>query len=319
MNLFYAKENILKASKKPPKGPRRIVTKTYTRLSKLSDQMGSAVRVNLVNGITAFKKKIDKDEIADAWEKGDYGAVMATIPWRDLPLDLDETLLGIGLTVQKAATFQLETMPPNINENLRFDMSNPHLRTFIGTRTGSLVRGIQADTQKIIQDNVVRSFNRAMTPRRVAEQIKASIGLDPRRETALDNYRQGLLDQGLSERHFNNLSNAYEERLLESRADAIARTETRLATNYGQLEIWREGARQGFFNGNTVRKIWVVDGNPCDTCEPMDGVEVGLHEPWIITFPNGETQAVDVPSESHPCCECGQEIDFKENKEDNDE
>lgn len=308
---FYAKTYVAKAKR----GPKRRTTKTIDKMAPLSKRMGNAIRLDLIDGITTFKKKIPVELISEAWGKGDYAQVMAHIPWAVLPTDLAATLQGIATATAKAASLQIEALPPNINEHLRFDVSNPTIRNFLNSHSASLVTNIQADTQKVIQDAVARSFNEALTPRQVAEQIKGSIGLLPAHERALAKYREGLVAEKFAPARVEELAGAYEERLLDYRATTIARTETRAAITTGQLSVWREGANQGFFSRSSARKEWITAGDPCPACDPMDGVQVGLDDVWIVTYQNGETRAVQTPNESHPQCLCNMELHFGEDDE----
>lgn len=311
---FYALSYVAKAGKggRRRSGPRRQVTNTYKRQSNLTKVMGNAIHLDLKSGITGFKQKVSSPELARAWAQGDYGKVMATIPWDLLPSHLNTVMESLGKTVGKAADMQLEALPPNVNERLRFDLSSPRIRTYIDSRTGALVTGIQAETQLIIQDAVARSFSETLTPKEVADQIKSSIGLTVGQERALANYRAGLIEGGSTVDNADELAGSYEGRLLDYRARTIARTETRNAVNNGQLAVWQEGANQGLIDREATAKEWVVDGDPCPVCEPMDGVQVGLDEAWVLTYPNGEIKYVQVPSESHPNCFCGMELRFSE-------
>jgi hypothetical protein len=316
---FYSKVYIAKAKapKKRKSGPIRKTTETYSELSRLSKRKSGAIKIDLIDGIEAFKKEIPVTELATAWSTGNYEKIMALIPWQTLPSNLSAALAGITDATAAAANVQIEALPPNINKNLRFDLSNPRIRTFIDQRSAALVTGIQADAQKTIQDAVARSFSEALTPNLVAEQIKSSIGLLPAHERALAKYREGLVAEKIPPAQVEDLADSYEERLLDYRATLIARTETRAAINNGQLAVWSEGVNQGFINHQNARKEWFVDGDPCLVCDPMDGKQVGLDEAWIITYPGGETKAVQVPSESHPQCLCGMELHFIENEEPN--
>lgn len=305
---FYTKSYVAKAG--PPRGPRRQVTKTYQRLAALSRTAANSVRVDLVGGITSFKRRISLDALAKAWETSDYGRLFAEIPWADLPADLEKALHRLVGTAKSAADLQVEKLPPNVNENLRFDVSNPALKSFLDRRTGALIHGIQADTQQIVQDAVARSFTEGLTPADVARQIRDSIGLLPRQERQLANYRAGLEAQGLDTERIDSFSENFESRILDFRASMIARNETRRAAQEGQFAVWREGVSQGLIDRESAQKEWVVDGDPCEICDPMDGVRVGLDEPWLVTFPNGEMRSIYSPADTHINCECGAELHF---------
>ena len=294
---------VQKASPKKRRVRREKVTVTYRRLSQLGKQMGAAINVDLVRGIQAFKKRVPRDVLAEAFKSGDYLAALRVVPWEKLPEDLQLVFSQLFNTVDKASAIQIEKLPPNINERLRFDTANPTIRNFLGRRTAELVTNIEEDTRANIRDVIASSFTQAQTPRQLADRIKGSIGLLPAHEQALANYKRGLEEDGRSAKDVERLGDKYEARLLDYRAKMIARTETRAAIVSGQLSVWREGRKQGLIEH--ARKEWVVDGAPCDICEPMDEVTVDLDEPFIV-----DGEEVDGPPEPHPSCQCGLELHF---------
>lgn len=303
MRLIFTEPKILVR-----KATKRKVTRTYKRLSALSTTMGNSVAVNFVKGIRKFKSRISSEKLLDAWKTGNYNKVLEVVPWHQLPEDLAATSAAIGQSAFKASAFVIPSLPAPIEENLRYDTQNPRISNYINSRTGDLVQNIQQDTQDTIQNAVMRSFNEARSPRDVANDIKGSIGLNPRLQNAVTNYRAGLEKGGLmSDVRIESLTNAYYERLLDYRAMMIGRTETRNAVNNGQLLVWQQGADQGLIDRDTARKVWIIDGDPCEICIAMDGVEVGLDEDWEVETDGGIVN-VTVPSEIHPHCMCGMEL-----------
>lgn len=291
-------------------------TVTYGRLSKLSKQMSKAVQMDIFHGLKTFRKKVSAESMMEAFKTGSYGHVLQFIPWEDLPKALSKVLGGLDKTWNQSAEFSKEHLPAPMRKDLRFDTSNPFLKRFIDQRTGALIFDVQKNTQEIVQRAVQRSFTQALSPRRVAEQIRDSIGLDPRREQALANYQNGLYAKGeQTETRIDELVNQYGERLLDQRAMTIARTETRMATNQGQLSVWQQAANQGLIDGKKAGKTWIVDGNPCDICEPMDGVTVPLDGFWTLD----DGTVAEVPTDSHPNCFCGMELDFEFSPEEDEE
>ena len=309
--MFCAREPHIHSIRKAR--TRRKTSVTYKRLSAESKKMGGAVQINLVRGFQTFKKRINKDQLYDAFKTGRWDEVQKVVPWDRLPHDLHPAFKVMDGSLAQAFNHTIESLPSPNDVKMRYDMHNPEVRGYIKERTGMLVEGVTSQMQQAIADQVGRSFTDAMTPRQVANQIVNSIGLDQRRETALSNYTWNLIKDGKTPEQVEALSNAYHDRLLNSRAMTIARTETRLATNNAQLSVWKQAVNQGLIESKSARKVWIVDGNPCDICEPMDGVAVGLYDYWQLN--NGDT--VDVPSESHPNCYCGMEMEFDQPSADN--
>lgn len=283
-------------------------TRTYARTNALANAMARATKVDLFNGITRFKKRIDKEEVYQAWLSRDWSRISTRIPWDKLPEDLAPAVNQIRRSLADSSSINLGSVGRRVDRELRFDVNNPRIERFLQKRTGEMVVGIKRDAEEIIQGTVTGAFTQALDPRRIADRIKGSIGLYPRLETALENYRAALEKKGMTPKEVDRLGNAYEQRLLDYRAVMIARTETRNATNYGQLFVWQDAASQGLINPEKAKKVWIVDGAPCPICEPMDGKEVGLAEAWVLN--NGDV--VDVPSESHPNCLCGMTLNFGE-------
>ena len=285
---------------------RRKVTRTYVLTSKLSKLMATAIHMHFARGLKTFKRSLNANEIAEAVRTGGIGNIQRLIPWPKLDDHLAPLQKLLAKVAGGASKVTVDGMPQKVKSSLHFDWRNPAIRYWVKNRTGELIVGIQSDTQKVVQRAVMRSFTHALTPRQVAEEIKNSIGLYPRQQDALVNYRSGLQqNKTLTPDRVDTLVDKYSDRLLDQRAMTIARTETRFATNQGQLDVWSEAANQGLVNRNTAKKIYIVDGNPCDICEPMDGIAVPLEEQF--TTPEGE--AVDGPP-IHPNCMCGLEFEF---------
>ena len=302
----YQHSSIRKAARRPKS--KIITTNSYKKLLTLSKDQSGVMRVDLLRGITTFKKKVSVDEIAHAVHTQDFSKIQRSIPWEDLPLSIAGALDTIGETAEMAGLISAEKLPPNMNERLRWDLQNPAIKNYIKNRTAKLVVGIQGDTQEVIQNFVARSFTESMSPLQVARQIKGSIGLYPAQERALANYRASMIGQGVIGGKLDRMVDAQESKYLDYRSMMIARTEIRGATNSGQLSVWKEAANQDLFDRTRAERVWVAEGpDPCDDCLAMDGVTTTLDDPWIM--PDGT--AVDCPPwDVHPHCYCGMELQF---------
>jgi len=85
---------------------------------------------------------------------------------------------------------------------------------------------------------------------------------------------------------------AYIDELTAARAQTIARTELSYAVNRGLRDVWALMITRGELSADTER-LWVVEPDACDICEPYDGVAVPLTE----EFDEGDPPL-------HPNCRC---------------
>lgn len=302
MLRFFVRKAVTKTKrlKSKVKGAHRA-----KRVDALARRMQSAVSIDLVSGINTFKKRISREALMDAWERGDYEGLGKHIPWEDLHKDLNKFGSGMGKALWAASIAGLEHLPAPAKE-MRWDMGNPKMRGFVDKRVGNLVQGITNDSKAHLREVVARSFTHRMAPKEVADEIKNSIGLGDRYKNALRNFEREQLRKfpqpSLMSWRVKQVE-AYSDRLLDARALTIARTEIRQATNYGQRAVWQEAASQGFIDKNIAKRIWVVDGAPCEICEPMDEAETTLDEPYT-TDGNGNPVEPMEPGDVHPNCEC---------------
>ena len=153
----------------------------------------------------------------------------------------------------------------------------------------------------------------------MARALRDEIGLHSRQQRAVSTFREKLTNQ-LADRHprwttdrlaeeVNRKTGRYGDALLRYRAEVIARTEIVRAESEGQLTLWKEAKSQGLLDPDRTVRVWITtpdDRLDTELCEPMDGEETGLEEPW--TLPDG--RAAMVPQDSHPQCRCSAGLRF---------
>jgi hypothetical protein len=298
---------------------KRKVSHSYEKTVRLSNGAARELGKELSRAFRKFRDKIDVEALEKHIKNGSPGHILAEIDWAGLP----DCFEGFVERIQKlyadcatsaASGFRVKVQKAKSKDLMKFDANNPRIKDFISKETGARVADVQSNTQKIVQQAVLRGSLQNRDEKWVAKQIKNSIGLDPRREMALANYANSLYSSNMDPNKADALVDKYGEKLLNQRAETIARTETRQIANYGQLEVWTQMVTEGVISEKS-RKVWVVDGNPCELCDPMDEVAMPLSEPWILL----DGTVCDVPSDSHPNCMCGMDLDFIELDEADDE
>lgn len=289
---------------------RQKTSRNYKRLSKLSRRNAQMVIADFKDGLRRFKKRIDPDDLWEAIRTKNPGRVMTAIPWAALSADLEGALAQLQKTYDLSHKYTFESLPAPEKASMRMDIANPNLKNYIRTRADKIVDNVSMDGRRVIDRAVSDSFSKALTPREVAQTVREHIGLNERQSVALMNYQTKLMDRirdPYTPEKIDQLVSSYADRLLDQRAMTIAATETRTASNYAQLSVWQQAAEDKLFDIKTAKKRWIVDGNPCEICEEMDGVEVDLDDSWDV----GEYGSVDVPNEVHPNCMCGMELIYE--------
>ena len=153
------------------------VSATYRRVENLSRQMSRAVTTDLVNGIVSFKRKIKKKTLLDAYEIGDYNGMLEAVPWSEFEDHFEHFDRSLKTAAVKSGNLTIPTIPAPDNAKIRFDIKNPNLDRYVKRRTGNLIVDIKQQSLDHVRATIERSFNEALTPDRIADEIRSSIGL----------------------------------------------------------------------------------------------------------------------------------------------
>jgi len=159
---------------------------------------------------------------------------------------------------------------------------------------GKMITQISKETEANIRNLISTALAQGIPPYDAARAIVPLIGLTPQQGQAALKFREKLIDNGLPLTKVNEQVDRYADKLLNRRAEQIARTEIMDALNNGQNESWQQAQEQGFLSENATKE-WIVtpDDALCPECEPMDGRTVPINE----DFPNGDPPL-------HPSCRC---------------
>jgi hypothetical protein len=160
-------------------------------------------------------------------------------------------------------------------------VTNPEATAYAERFAGELVTEVSDDARKAIRDIITRAFRAQMTPAQAARSIRDVVGLNAQQATALENYRAGLVDQGVSPARIDTLAERFSKRMIRQRAEMIARTEISRASNRGQEELWRQAVREGRLNPAKAHRVWITNFDACDDCVAFDKTEAGLDKVFV--------------------------------------
>lgn len=271
-----------------------------------------ALRTRVFNELTpelrrAFLKAIAQtiDEVtlravADAIDANDLQAAVDAIPWGrvgetmlrgELPPILRSSLEASGQTSAKMLLSDLK-LPTSA---FSFDVTTERATTWVRTEAGLLIQDLgrkQLGTLRTLLDMSVRDAGSPMDLARLVRDGKL-IGLTERDARAVLNYRARLKRDETPKDAIAELSGRYSRRLLNSRAEGIARTELNRSYAEGRRELWRQARAENLVGTEAVRQWVTVD--PCPICEPMEGQTAAV---------GGQYRGGLEPGFVHPRCEC---------------
>jgi hypothetical protein len=213
--------------------------------------------------------------------------------------------------IMKAGLSQAAELPASTGIQYRFDVSDPRAIAWARNRAGQLISNITDEVRVKVGDITARLLDGEITIRQARNEIARNVGLHDRWQKAVDNSYdsslQELLDQGYdldqAEQMAQDIADAYSQRLINTRAMNIARTELATAQNQGRYLGWQQSAEAGMFNPATTVKEWRTapefvssKTEVCPICEPLDGMQAPVFE----EFP--EVNILMPPA--HPNCRC---------------
>jgi len=148
-------------------------------------------------------------------------------------------------------------------------------------------------TGRRIGGQIVLNQQQAGAVRKASEELrtgtKNSLGSylsRKRRDKRFDKLIKRAIKSGesLSDADIARIVGRYSDRLLQLRAETIARTETLNAFNSGAQESLKQAVDEGLVNQENIQRVWrdASDGRVRDQHEAVDGTSVGLDEPFIV-------------------------------------
>ena len=197
-------------------------------------------------------------------------------------------------------------VPPPVS----FVPVNPYAVDWIQTRSLDLAKKtLAANQREVIREILEHSFEHGLRAEKTYASIKANIGLNhkgPLSYRAVRNREALHRAAGLPEAEVKRLTDKYRNKLLNTRAEMIARTETIAANAAGRNQTWQLAQEAGKLP-DVVRE-WIAapdspdPDRPCEQCEDLDGKTAKIGEPYEST-----EGPVDAPP-AHPDCRCTETI-----------
>jgi phage portal protein BeeE len=272
-------------------------------VQQIADKLAPKWRRLFIQAVKEAQGRVSLDQLARALASGDLNRVERLLQLKDLFAALKDPEAVPGLlrqTTQAAGDAAAQTLGDALGLDMAFDAHNPAVVAWLQSNADELLVNFEQATGVAVREVIETAFKEGLPVDEAAKLIQSVIGLDERRATSVANFRDELVASEAD--NIETRVAKYAAASLADRALTIARTETIRAANGGQNLLWQQAADAGQLIPERTVRVWIVtedDRLDTEICEPMDGQEVGLEEPFVT----GEGEEIDHPP-AHPNCRC---------------
>jgi len=191
----------------------------------------------------------------------------------------------LNQAINESGRFTIELIPAGAQTAVpyRYNLLAPGTVDHINRYEFNLIQRISTNTREAIRNAVDASFIAGANPLSTARDFRNTIGLTPKQEQAVRNYRSYLenldpvalerllrdkrfdstieraidQEQPLTKKQIDRFVKRYRERYIKYRSEVIARTEALRATSVGEYTGLSQGVATGAIDRERVKRFWV--------------------------------------------------------------
>lgn len=261
---------------------------TRSRFEAETAKMRPVIRAAFLQAIADIKRTADMDALITALERGDVpGALAALKLGAEYFAPLDE---AIRATYAAGGNYALNSLPkknPATGTELviRFQGRLPRAESWLIRHSSNLIVEITEGQRNAIREVLTQRMAEGLNPRQTALDLVGRVdrltgrrtggivGLTSREAGAVENYRATLATEGREAAQVDRMVSRYSNKLLLTRGERIARTESIAAMNAGRDEGMSQLIESGEVSADAVTGEWSSsgDGRVRDSHASMDG------------------------------------------------
>lgn len=274
----------------------------------LALELSAQMQKDVIAAFVELQNSLDINALMIAFEAGDIEAAMALITEADVAASLEsarQTLREAVVLAGEGAAAELSTY---LSESIAFSLTNPEAVAFLEEFGAEFVTNVTPTTRDAIRLALKDAYERGLTPAEAAKEVRKSIGLTEAMMEQKANLIRDMLEAGASQAEIETFIGKWTEQKIRERALLIAENELVEAGNAGQEMLWDQAAGEGYIDPATATRTWVTtqDDKTCTLCQPMDGMETGLYEPWQTG-----SGPVNTPNQIHIRCRCTEVLNVR--------
>lgn len=287
------------------------------RIQNLLDRAEPRLRAAFLRMVAQIQSAFTLGEIADAIENGGMEAALDAA-LRAAPA-LGEAYVDTFIEAAKDTAREIGVALGDIP--VIFDQTNQRAVDMMNHNKLRLVQNVTEDQRIAMRGLISQGISEGRNPLDIARSFRDQIGLTPRQQQAVANYRRalqnldaGALDRELRDRRFdrtiaaairdgdkltskqiNDAVQRYTERMLKYRSEVIARTEALRSVHQGVDEMYRQSIADGTLRPDSLSREWNTahDERVRDSHATMDGQV----QPFGSPFTSGAGNILDYPGD----------------------
>lgn len=270
----------------------------------LAEKYDKTLAAAFVDGLNKVKDFLNLDLLKSYLDSGDFTGALNLVNDELIANSFAGFSKEITSAFQAGAETSAVLSPPiysnGIRLNVFFDPVNPGAARVLQDYKFSLIREITESVRSTIAQELTEAVTTGVNPLESARRLRQVIGLTPRQQRYISNYRWQLRQIGdpgnpkiatdilrrkLHDKRFNStvlnavkngtkltpekidqMVGRYTERFIKYRSEVIARTESIRALNMGNMQLWRDMVTDGKIEENRVERLWLrtFDGKTRD-------------------------------------------------------
>ncbi|MFQ5541956.1 MAG: phage portal protein [Candidatus Binatia bacterium] len=283
---------------------------SYVAVHRIARRLEPQQRRLFIQAVREARDATDIDEIVDGLRSANVERALAAVGFQQLASRLGESEEIMRTVFNAAAEEASGVLLTNNGIQAGFDLTNPRAVEWARVNSAKLVTGVTDESRAAIRGIIERTIVEGGGPDAAARQIRDSVGMTKAQVGATEKFMSQLIADGVAPDVVERRVAAKANARIFKRSKNIARTELIAASNAGQQELWQQAVDADLITPETKRSWIVTPDDRLDKigiCEPMDGQEVGLKEPFITGL---GAEVMQPPA--HPLCRCAMKLSLPE-------
>ena len=235
----------------------------WKKLRKVSDSQAKVVKKAYLESVKQTLDYTDWDRFEHLYHANEDAEALDIIRFQSM--DVSDTLLSCA---GKCGRIVGNSISEFVGVGYVFGLDNPNMVKYIDKYAAEEVTLVDDGTKQAIREVIRQGPTDGLNVRAQARLVEDMVGLNEPQAVAVTNFRDDLIDQGISESEIERQCSKYADSLLRDRAETIALNETNEAAASGQYYSTYDACDRGVLDPDEYEAFRIItdDDRLCDEC-----------------------------------------------------